>query len=69
MAEDKTTILEGIISDVAVALYLRWGNELPEEARTKESDAALSENASRTAFFVIQMFMDRFNEEASQLKD
>ena len=45
MAEDKTTILEGIISDVAVALYQRWGNELPEEARTKESDAALAENA------------------------
>lgn len=35
MAEDKTTILEGIISDVAVALYQRWANELPEEARTK----------------------------------
>ena len=69
MAEDKTTILEGIISDVAVALYQRWANELPEEARTKESDSALAENASRTAFFVIQMFMDRFNEEASQLKD
>ncbi len=69
MAEDNTTILEGIISDVAVALYQRWGNELPEEARTKESDAELAENASRTAYFVIQMFMDRFNEEASQLKD
>ena len=31
MAEDKTTVLEGIISDVAVALYQRWANELPEE--------------------------------------
>jgi hypothetical protein len=69
MAEDKTTILEGIISDVAVALYQRWANELPEDVRTDESNAALAENASRTAFFVIQMFMDRFNEEASQLKD
>ena len=69
MAEDKTTILEGIISDVAVALYQRWANELPEEARTEESNSALAENASRTAFFVIQMFMDRFNEEAASLRD
>lgn len=69
MAEDKIPLLEAIINDVAVALYQRWANELPEEARTDESNAALAENASRTAFFVVQMFMDRFNEEAERLKD
>lgn len=69
MTEDKNTILENIISDVAVALYQRWANELPEEARTDESNAALAENASRTTFFIIQMFMDKFNEEATRLKD
>ncbi len=68
MAENKTTLLEGIVSDVAVALYQRWANELPESARTNESNAALAENASRTTFFVIQMFMDKFNEEAEKLK-
>ncbi len=69
MAEDKIPLLEAIINDVAVALYQRWANELPEEARTDESNAALAENASRTTFFVVQMFMDRFNEEAEMLKD
>jgi hypothetical protein len=69
LAEDKTTVLEGIISDVSVALYQRWANELPEDARTDESNAALAENASRTTFFIIQMFMDKFNEEAARLKD
>lgn len=69
MAENKIPLLEAIINDVAVALYQRWANELPEEARTDESNAALAENASRTAFFVVQMFMDRFNEEAEMLKD
>lgn len=69
MAEDKTTVLEGIINDVAIALYQKWANEIPEEAKTDESNAALAENASRTTFFVIQMFMDKFNEEAEKLKD
>jgi hypothetical protein len=69
MAEDKTTVLEGIISDVAVALYQRWANEIPEENRTEESNSALAKNASETTFFVIQMFMDKFNQEAERLKD
>ena len=69
MAEDKTTILEEIIVKISIALYQRWANELPEEARTEESLAALAENASQTSFFVVQMFMDKFNEEAERLKD
>lgn len=69
MAEDKTTVLEGIIHDVAIALYQKWANEIPEEAKTDESNSALAENASQTTFFVIQMFMDKFNEEAEKLKD
>jgi hypothetical protein len=69
LAEDKTTILEEIIVNISLALYQRWANELPEEARTEESLAALAENASQTSFFVVQMFMDKFNEEAERLKD
>jgi hypothetical protein len=69
LAEDKTTILEEIIVKISIALYQRWANELPEEARTEESLAALAENASQTSFFVVQMFMDKFNEEAERLKD
>jgi hypothetical protein len=68
LAEDKTTILEEIIVNISIALYQRWANELPEEARTEESLAALAENASQTSFFVVQMFMDKFNEEAERLK-
>jgi|LauGreSuBDMM15SN_2_FD.fasta_scaffold37858_2 hypothetical protein len=67
MVNDKTTVLEGIINDVGVALYQRWANEVPESSRTPESNSALAENASQTAFFVVQMFMDKFNEAAEQL--
>jgi hypothetical protein len=67
MANDKTTVLEGIINDVGIALYQRWANEVPESSRTPESNSALAENASQTAFFVVQMFMDKFNEAAEQL--
>jgi hypothetical protein len=69
LVEDKTTILEEIIVSISLALYQRWANELPEEARTEQSLAALAENASQTSFFVVQMFMDKFNEEAARLKD
>lgn len=69
MAEDKTTILEEIIISISLALYQRWANELPEDARTEQSLAALAENASQTSFFVVQMFMDKFNEEAERLKN
>lgn len=69
MADDKTTILEEIIISISLALYQRWANELPEDARTEQSLAALAENASQTSFFVVQMFMDKFNEEAERLKN
>ena len=67
--EEKVTVLEGIINDCAVALFQRWANALPEDERTEEKLEPLSKNAGDTAFFLIQMFMDRFNQEAEKLKD
>ncbi len=66
--DKEVTILEGIIEDCGKALFQKWANALPEEERTEENLAAISTNASESAIFVIKMFMDRFNEEAEQLK-
>jgi len=64
----KMTVLEGIMSDVAVALFQRWANNLPEDQRTEEALASLNKNAIETAYFAIQMFMNKFNEAAEELK-
>ena len=62
------TVLESIIQDVATALFQKWANALPEDQCTEESLEALNKNATESAYFVVKMFMDRFNEAADQLK-
>jgi predicted ArsR family transcriptional regulator len=62
------TVLEGIIQDVAQALFQKWANALPEDQRTDENIKNLSNNSMDTTYFVVKMFMDRFNEAAAELK-
>ncbi len=68
MSNNQVTVLEAIVEDVATALFQKWGNALPEDQRTEEALTALSKNAKETTYFVIQMFMDKFNQEADALK-
>ena len=65
----ETTVLEGIIADVATELYQKWWNALPEEEKDEDSSKALGLNASETTFFVVQNFMNKFNDAAAALKD
>jgi hypothetical protein len=64
----RVTVLEGIIQDVAKALFQKWANALPEDQRSEENLANLNKNASESTFFVVQAFMAQFNAEAEQLK-
>ena len=65
---DRMTVLESIIQDVAKALFQKWANALPEDQQSEDNIANLSKNATESTYFVVKMFMDRFNEEAEQLK-
>ena len=65
---DRMTVLESIIQDVAKALFQKWANALPEDQRAEETIASLNKNATESTYFVVKMFMDRFNEAAEQLK-
>jgi hypothetical protein len=65
----KMTILEEIMSDVGVALFQRWANNLPEDQRTEEALASLNKNALETSYFAIQMFMNKFNDAAAELQN
>jgi len=66
---NQVTVLEGIVEDVSTALFQKWGNALPEDQRTEEALANLSKNAKETTLFVVQMFMDKFNSAAEELKN
>lgn len=67
--DNRQTVLEGIIEDVATDLYNKWSSVLPEEERNELAFNALSKNAQETTLFVIQNFMDKFNKAADELKD
>ena len=71
MAEDKTTVLEGIIQDIGRELYQKWYNAIPSGRVNEDSEEALAlnKNAKEVTLFVIKMFMDKFNEEAERLKN
>ena len=68
MAEKQVTVLEGIIQDTAQALFQKWFNALPEDQRNEETTNTLSKNAIESTYFVVQVFMDKFNTEAEALK-
>ena len=68
MAEKQITVLEGIIEEVALELYQKLWNAIPSEDQTEESSRAIGLNSKETTLFVIQRFMDKFNEAAEQLK-
>lgn len=64
----QQTVLEGIIEDVATDLYNKWSAALPEAERNDVAFQAMSKNAQETTLFVIQNFMNKFNEAAEALK-
>jgi hypothetical protein len=66
--DSKLTILEEIIKEIGEELYQKWYNALAIEDRTEEASKAMSTNAGETALWVIQTFMNKFNNAADELK-
>ena len=67
--DNRMTVLEEIVKDIQTALFQRWANAVPESETNEEALAPLSQNAAETTLFVIQMYMDRINQAAEELKD
>lgn len=63
------TILESIVEEVAVELYQKLWNALPADQQNDETSAAVGKNARETTIFVIQNFMNKFNEAAEKIKN
>jgi hypothetical protein len=70
MIEKQQSMLEGIVADIVVEVYQKWLNQMPEEQRKDEqATQTLGANASEVVYFVVQRFMDKFNEAAEQVKN
>jgi hypothetical protein len=67
--DNRITVLEEIVKDIQTALFQKWANAMPESERNEETLEPLSQNAAETALFVIQMYMDKINQAAEELKD
>jgi hypothetical protein len=67
--DEKVTILENIIEEVAVALFEKWAHALPEDQRSEENLKTLSGNALEHTRFVVKAFIEKFNAEAESLKN
>jgi hypothetical protein len=65
---NSLTVLEEIIKEIGEELYQKWYNALAIEDRTEEASKAMSTNAGETALWVIQTFMNKFNDAADELK-
>lgn len=66
---NQITILEEIVQDIQRSVFQKWANELPEDQRVEEILEPLASNAAETVLFVIQMYMDKINEAAEELKN
>lgn len=62
------SVLEAIVKETAQALFQKWANALPEDQRTEENLNNLSKNSIESTYFVVKVFMDKFNSEAEVLK-
>lgn len=66
---DRMTVLEEIIKEVSAELYQKWYNAVPDSEKNEERSEAMAKNAGETTFFVVQSFMNKFNDAAEELKD
>jgi len=68
VTDEQVSILDGIVKSVADDLHRLWLNDTPTNLRNEETVERLSKSSYDATLYVIQSFLDRFNEAAEQLK-
>ena len=63
------TILEEIIKEISEMVYTKWSEALPDEQKTPLALETLQKNSSEYTLFIIQNFINKFNQEAEALKN
>jgi hypothetical protein len=63
------TVLEEIIKEISELVYTKWSDALPEDQKTPLALETLQKNSSEYTLFIVQNFINKFNEAAEELKD
>ena len=63
------TILEEIIKEISEMVYVKWSDALPDDQKTPQSLETLQKNSSEYTLFIIQNFINKFNQAAEEVKD
>jgi len=68
---DKTpdlTMLEEIVKEISVMVFEKWSEALPEDQKTPLTLETLQKNSSEYTLFIIQNFINKFNQAAEEVK-
>lgn len=63
------TILEEIIKEISEMVYTKWSDALPDDQKTPQALETLQKNSSEYTLFIIQNFINKFNQAAEEVKD
>ncbi len=65
--DNKLTVLEEIVKEITEMVYEKWKSLLPEDQKTPVALETLQTNTAEFTLFVIQNFINKFNEAAAEL--
>lgn len=58
-----------MITEIGVSLFQRWSDNLPDEAKSEETMAALAQNASDATIFVVKEFIEKSSAATDRIKN
>jgi hypothetical protein len=62
------TMLEEIIKEISEMVFEKWSEALPEDQKTPLTLETLKKNSSEYTLFIIQNFINKFNQAAEEVK-
>lgn len=62
------TILEEIVKEISGMVFKKWSEALPEDQKTPLTLETLQKNSSEYTLFIIQNFINKFNQAAEEIK-
>ena len=63
------TMLEEIIKEISGMVFEKWSGALPDDQKTPQALETLHKNSSEYTLFIIQNFINKFNQAAEEVKD
>ena len=62
------TMLEEIVKEISGMVFEKWSEALPEDQKTPLALETLQKNSSEYTLFIIQNFINKFNQAAEEVK-